>query len=44
MYQFAKGTCPNAHKYSKQLITLPIHLDMTEKDCNRVIDIIKEEI
>jgi dTDP-4-amino-4,6-dideoxygalactose transaminase len=37
MYKYAHGTCPNAHKYSKQLITLPIHLNLTEKDIKRVV-------
>ncbi len=40
MYKYAHGTCPNAHKYSKQLITLPIHLNLTEDDIKRVVDIL----
>tara|TARA_R100000008_G_C3581687_1_gene168970 strand:- start:535 stop:1725 length:1191 start_codon:yes stop_codon:yes gene_type:complete len=38
MYKYAYGTCPNAHKYSEQLITLPIHLDLKDSDCERIID------
>ena len=37
MYSFYNGTCPKAHKYSKQIITLPIHLEILYKDCERVI-------
>ena len=42
MYSSYNGTCPNAHKYSKQLITLPIHLEITKKDCIKVIETIEE--
>ena len=38
MYKYAQGTCPNAHQYSKQLITLPIHLNLKDKDCERIVD------
>jgi len=37
MYFSSYGTCSRAHKYSKQIITLPIHLELTYKDCERVI-------
>jgi len=40
MYKYAYGTCPNAHKYSKQLITLPIHLDLKESDCEKILDVL----
>ena len=36
------GTCPRAHKYSKQLITLPIHLDITKDNCIKIVETIKE--
>jgi len=42
MYKYAKGTCPNAEWYSNELITLPIHLDLTKEDCVKVINTIKE--
>ena len=41
MYDYAKGTCPKAHKYNEQLITLPIHLKMNSYDCEKVVEIIK---
>jgi len=42
MYSLYGGTCPRASEYSKQLITLPIHLDITKDDCTKVIETIKE--
>lgn len=42
MYNYAKGTCPKAHKYNEQLITLPIHLKMSSSDCKKVVEIIKK--
>ena len=31
MYNFAKGSCLNAHQYSNELLSLPIHLKMDQK-------------
>ena len=42
MYNYAYGSCPNAHKTSKELITLPIHLGMTEEDINKITNIINK--
>ena len=42
MYSYAKGTCPKAESYSDELITLPIHLGLTKKDCVKIVNIIKE--
>ena len=42
MYFNSYGTCPNAHQYSKQLITLPIHLDLKYKDCEKIIQSLGE--
>ena len=42
MYEYAYGTCPNAHKFSNQLLTLPIHLDLTEYDIKRISKIINQ--
>jgi len=36
MYDYAKGTCPNAEKASRRLISLPLHLKMTRADVERV--------
>ena len=42
MYEYAYGTCPNAHKFSNQLLTLPIHLDLTEYDIKKISKIINQ--
>ena len=42
MYNYAYGTCPNAHKLSKQLLTLPIHLELKEEDIVRISKIINQ--
>jgi dTDP-4-amino-4,6-dideoxygalactose transaminase len=42
MYEYANDSCPNVHRYSKQLITLPIHLGITYNDCKIVIKQLKE--
>ena len=42
MYFNSYGTCPKAHQYSKQIITLPIHLEVLYEDCERVIKSLEE--
>ena len=42
MYSDSHGKCPNAHSYSKRLITLPIHLGITKNDVKRISQIIKD--
>ena len=42
MYFNSYGTCPKAHQYSKQIITLPIHLEVLREDCERVIKSLEE--
>ena len=36
MYRYAQGTCPNAERASRRLISLPMHLRMTRADVERV--------
>jgi dTDP-4-amino-4,6-dideoxygalactose transaminase len=36
MYRYAQGTCPNAERAAKRLISLPLHLKMTRTDVERV--------
>lgn len=36
MYEYAQGTCPLAHRASDQVISLPIHLRLSEADVKRV--------
>ena len=42
MYNYAYGTCPNTHKLSNQLLTLPIHLDLVEEDIKRICKVINQ--
>jgi dTDP-4-amino-4,6-dideoxygalactose transaminase len=37
LYSNAKGTCPNAHRLSEEVISLPLHMFLTEEDIQKVI-------
>ncbi len=41
MYTRAAGTCPNAHNASQRIISLPMHMGVTQNDINRICGIIK---
>jgi len=32
MYSYDYGKCPNAHRVSQRIITLPLHLELTKED------------
>ncbi len=38
MYSYAKGTCPKAEKYSTEIISLPLHMKLTDDEVNYVAD------
>lgn len=38
MYLYAQGTCPYAHEISRHLITMPLHMWMTDEDVQSIID------
>lgn len=42
MYLYANGTCPNAHEISQHLVTLPLHMWLTDGDVQNIIDIVRE--
>lgn len=42
MYDYAKGTCPNATYLSEHLLSLPLHLRLTYNDIQLIIDKIGE--
>tara|TARA_R110001583_G_scaffold19578_1_gene76464 strand:+ start:3732 stop:4886 length:1155 start_codon:yes stop_codon:yes gene_type:complete len=44
MYNEYYGKCPNAHKASNELITLPIHLGITQEDIKRISNIINKVV
>jgi dTDP-4-amino-4,6-dideoxygalactose transaminase len=41
MYSYANGTCPKARYYSDHIISLPLHLNIIEKDIDTVIAILR---
>jgi dTDP-4-amino-4,6-dideoxygalactose transaminase len=42
MYSYDYGTCPYAHKISQNIITLPLHLELTEGDVETIARIVNE--
>lgn len=40
MYAYANGTCPVAHEVSQHLITLPLHMWLTDEDVEKIIDVV----
>jgi len=44
MYSYAQGTCPNAHKSSEEVISLPLHMFLTEEDIKKVAKIVKKAV
>lgn len=42
MYNYAQGTCPKAEYYSEHILSLPLHLRLTEEDVKTVIDAVVE--
>lgn len=41
MYRYGMNTCPNAHRLSNELLTLPIHIGLSDEDVTRVINTLK---
>lgn len=37
MYRYANGTCPKAHDVSHHIITLPLHMWLTDEDIDQII-------
>lgn len=42
MYAYDHGKCPYAHTVSQHLITLPLHLWLTEEDIRKIADIVNQ--
>jgi dTDP-4-amino-4,6-dideoxygalactose transaminase len=38
MYKHGFGTCPNSLTISEKLITLPLHMNLTDEDIDYVIE------
>lgn len=42
MYLYANGTCPKAHEITQHLVTLPLHMWLTDEDVEVIINSVKE--
>ena len=42
MYTYAKGTCPKAHEMSEHLITLPLHMWLTDEEVQEIIKVVND--
>lgn len=40
MYSYAAGTCPHAARANREIISLPLHLGLTQADINSVSDLV----
>ena len=40
MYTYAQGTCPKAHEISQHIITMPLHMYLTNEDVVRIASIV----
>ena len=44
MYHYAKGTCPQAAYYSEHLLSLPLHLNISETDQQQIAEVLLKAI
>lgn len=42
MYKYAYGTCPKAHEVTQHIITLPLHMWLTDDDVDMIIETVLE--
>lgn len=42
MYSYDYGKCPNAHRVSNKIITLPLHLELTKEDIAYIAKIVND--
>lgn len=40
MYRYAKGTCPRAQQISEHIITMPLHMWLSDEDVQKIIRIV----
>ena len=40
MYRYAQGTCPVAHEVTQHIITMPLHMHLTDEDVAKIADIV----
>lgn len=39
MYKYAQNTCPRAHEVSRHILTLPLHICLSDGDVQKVVDV-----
>ncbi len=44
MYEYAKGMCPKAHEYSEHIITMPLHMWLTDDDVQKIIETVNRNV
>lgn len=42
MYTYAHGTCPVAHEVTRHIITMPLHMYLTDDDVRRIAQIVND--
>lgn len=42
MYQYANGACPYAHEVSQHIITMPLHMWLTDEEVKEIIRVVNE--
>ncbi|NCC55887.1 MAG: aminotransferase DegT, partial [Erysipelotrichia bacterium] len=42
MYKYANGSCPHAHEVSQHLITLPLHMWLTDEEILKIIKVVND--
>jgi dTDP-4-amino-4,6-dideoxygalactose transaminase len=42
MYRYAEGTCPKARELSEHIITLPMHMWLTDGDVTNIANIVND--
>lgn len=42
MYAYDHGKCPRAHRASEELLSLPLHLRLTEEDVRRIAEVVND--
>ena len=40
MYTYARGTCPKAHEITQHIMTLPLHMYLTDEDVEKIIRVV----
>ena len=42
MFAYGKGTCPHAHQASNEIISLPLHMNLTRHDVMLVAQLVSQ--